>query len=219
MPPLPLQALLFDFDGIVVDTEPLHERALQALYAHHNFPLEDPHFYALKGRPATVVFHEIARQFGGDATQLRAEKDALYLELYHDVPLVDGIVAFLEAVHGSYEIGLVTSADRHHVELAMDRHPALRPFFPVWITAQEVTHPKPHPQPYRMAAARLNCAMAHCLVIEDSVLGVQSGVASGAMVAGRTGTFGENALREAGATFIFDRYTQLHTFLSARHVR
>jgi len=210
---LRIQALLFDFDGIVVDTEPLHELALQKLYANHNFPLEDPHFYALKGRPATVVFHEMAQQFGGDAAELRTEKDALYLALYHNVPLVDGVAAFLEAVYARFPLALVTSADRHHVELAMDRHPALKPYFSEWITAQDVTHPKPHPQPYRMAAARLGVDPDRCLVIEDSVLGVQSGVASGASVAGLVGTFREEALRDAGATIIFEQYAQLHDVL------
>lgn len=212
---MPLHALLFDFDGIIVDTEPLHERALQVLYARHGFPLEDPHFYALKGRPATVVFHEIARQFGGDAEQLRAEKDALYLDLYQDVPLVEGVLDFLEAQHRTFKMALVTSADRHHVDLAMDRHPALRPFFEIWITAQDVTHPKPHPQPYEMAAGRLNVGREDCLVLEDSVLGVMSGVAAGATVAARVGTFREDALREAGASLIFEQYAQLHDLLMA----
>jgi len=204
-----LAAVLFDFDGVVLDSEPLHEQALQGLYAARGWPLDDPRFFAFKGRTEAVNFAAITARFGGDGEAHRADYRARYHALLEEPPLVPGVAAFLDRclAHG-LSLALVTSAPRATVEQVFDAHDLDRYFHTV-VADDDVTHAKPHPEPYLLGAARLGADPARCLVVEDSAHGAASGAAAGATVAGRIDSFDADALRRAGAAFTFDEYADL----------
>lgn len=208
------QALLFDMDGVVVDTEPLHEEALQTLYAARGWPLEDPKFFAFKGRTPASVFGELEAEHGTAAAELYAEKNAHYELLFEQKgALVPGIEAFLAGMRGLPAV-LVTSARRSEVERVFARF-GLAGHFAGVVAAEDVAHSKPHPDPYLRGAALARVPPEACLVLEDTVHGVRAGVAAGCTVAAYTGTFPAEVLRVAGAHVTFDTFAALAEMLES----
>ena len=209
-----LRAVLFDMDGVIVDTEPLHEAALIGLYAARGWPVADPKFFAFKGRVPPDVFGEIAATFGGDAGLHAADKHVLFEALFEaHAALVPGARAFVESVRArGLAAALVTSARRSEQARVFERF-ALGGLFAKVVAAEDVTRAKPDPEPYLAGAARLGVPPGACLVVEDSVHGVASGVAAGCTVAGYTGTFPADALRAAGAHVTFGAFDDLAAWL------
>ena len=122
--------------------------------------------------------------------------------------MVDGARAFLEAVAARYPTALATSAVRRNQELAFERFD-LMPFFEAVVVAEDLTHHKPHPEPYLTAAAGLAQPPERCLVLEDSVNGIRSARAAGCTAVGITTSFSAEALREAGAHHVADSFAAL----------
>jgi len=204
-----LAVVLFDFDGVILNSEPLHEKALLKLYNAHGWTVDDPRFYRFKGRTEAVNFAEITERFGGDQEAHRAEYRANYDALIADPPLVPGVVAFLDRCRtAGLKLAIVTSARRSTVAHVLEAH-GLGGRFATVVADDDVTEAKPHPEPYLTAAARLGIDPARCLVVEDSLHGVASGRAAGATVAGRVESFSAEALRQAGAAIAFDDYADL----------
>lgn len=205
-----LAAVLFDFDGVILDSEPLHEQALQELHAERGWALDDPHFRAFKGRTEAVNFAEITARFGGDSAAHRARYRQNYDALVAGGgTLVPGILALLERCRAEgLSVAIVTSARRTTVDDVLDAHDLER-FVHTVVADEDVTHAKPHPEPYRLGAARLGVDLGRCLVVEDSAHGAASGAAAGAVVAGRVASFPDEALRAAGAVFTFEHYEAL----------
>lgn len=204
-----LAAVLFDFDGVILDSEPLHEQALQQLYAARGWPVQDPQFQHFKGRTEAVNFAEITATFGGDEAAHRLQYRQNYDALIADPPLVPGVEAFLERCRAEgLSVAIVTSARRSTVEDVSEVHDLAR-FVHTVVADDDVTHAKPHPEPYLMAAAQLGVEPARCLVVEDSAHGAAAGHAAGCVVAGRVASFSAEALRTAGAAFTFDDYADL----------
>ncbi len=213
-PTFPFAAVLFDMDGVLVDSEPIHEASLVALYAARGWTVDDPRFASFKGRTAAEVFGALARETGTDAADLTADKRARYDALFaRDARLVPGVDRVLDALAAQgVPMALATSGHRAEVEAVFARF-GLGRFFGAVVAGEDVTRSKPDPEPYRLAAARLGVDAARCLVVEDTVHGVASGVAAGAAVAAITGTFPADALLAAGATWTFDAFDAFATRL------
>ncbi len=204
------RALLFDMDGVVVDTEPIHEEALQRLYAAHGWPLEDPKFYSFKGRTPSEVFGELEAQHGRPADEIAAEKHAHFEALFEGkAALVPGVTAFLAlaAARGLPAV-LVTSGRRSEVARVFARFGLASAFAGV-VAAEDVTRSKPHPEPYLKGAEIAGVPPEACLVLEDTLHGARAGLAAGCTVAAYTGTFPVAALRSAGVHATFDTFEAL----------
>jgi HAD superfamily hydrolase (TIGR01509 family) len=179
-PALPA-AVLWDMDGTLVDTEPYWiacERELVARYGHE-WSDEDAH--ALVGNPL-LLSAEIMRERGH--VPLPAEDivevllDGVVARVREHVPFRPGARELLEGlVAAGVPCALVTMSYRRFTDAVVG---ALPPgTFDVVVPGDEVTHGKPHPEPYLTAAARLGVAPADCVAIEDSPTGVASAVAAG----------------------------------------
>ena len=203
----PYAAVLFDMDGVLVDSEPIHEASLLGLYAARGWAVVDPRFASFKGRTAAEVFGALARATGTAAADLTADKRARYDVLFaRDARLVPGVDRVLTALATrSVPLALATSGHRAEVEAVFARF-GLGRFFGAVVAGEDVTRSKPDPEPYLRAAARLGVDAARCLVVEDTVHGVASGVAASASVAAITGTFPADALLDAGAAWTFDTF-------------
>lgn len=212
--PFPYAAVLFDMDGVVVDSEPIHERALVDLYTARGWPVEDPRFFGFKGRTGASVFAELGARFGVDADTLAADKHARYDTLFaaHGA-LVPGIEDVLqELTSRGIPLALATSAHGAEARAALARF-GVAGFFRAVVTADDVTHSKPHPEPYLRAAAALGVDPSRCLVVEDTLHGVRAGVTAGATVAAIARTFPADLLRAAGAAWTFDTYADFRARL------
>ena len=211
-----LKAIIFDLDGVIIDSEALHEEAARMAMSRYALDAASLDFDAFKGNTEQDVFEYVVEANDADhvsAADLIALKQRLYGDLLDRLQPVSGALAFIERLaRVGVALGLTTSSLPENQQRAFDKFDLYR-YFDAVVTAADVTHAKPHPEPYLTTAQRLGVAPAYCLVIEDSTHGVRSARRAGCRVAGLTTTFGKVALAEAGAEVVVDRYDEL-----ARHL-
>lgn len=178
-------ALIFDLDGVIVDSDPVHREAW-AIF-NRRFGLETTE--TMLQRTYGKRNDEIVRDFfgGGLPPEEVAARGTAKEELYREMIsgrieeiLVPGVRGFLER-HRGVPMGLATNAEPANVEFLLDRA-GLRPYFRVVVDGHQVRHPKPHPEIYLRAAGLLGTAPANCLVFEDSPAGVEAARAAGMRV-------------------------------------
>ncbi len=217
MPTFSVQAVIFDLDGVIIDSEPMHERSLREVLRLYDIDLTEEEFDQFRGRTDADIVVHMQRLYPEknlkEATviqQKRVRDEALAEELQ----LVPDALAFIEGLEGSYRLALTTSATPEAQRLAFRRF-GLGRFFGVVVNAGDIKRAKPDPEPYRITCAKLGINAADCLVIEDSVNGVLSAKAAGCKVAAITTSFDRPALEEAGADFVFSAFGTLAAELDA----
>lgn len=189
-PPPPtarLQAVIFDMDGTLIDTERVAQQAWDLAQAETQIHLPQGFYETLIGRSGRDSHRRLLEVIGAEETVLllmqRAAHHYLAVVEHEAVPLKPGARELLEDVQGrGLLLGLATSSERRHAEAKLGRH-GLLPFFRVIRTGTDVTHSKPDPEIYLSAATALGVPPAHCLAIEDSPNGVVAAAAAGMPVA------------------------------------
>jgi HAD superfamily hydrolase (TIGR01509 family) len=175
------KAILWDNDGVLVNTEPLYFEANRSVLAEHGITLTPETFEEISLRMGSSVL-ELARvNDRGDAEieALRAQRNTRYTELIEErAELFPGAKQVLQALAGRVRMAIVTSSNRDHFDLIHAKLGILH-FFEFVLTGQDFTRYKPHPEPYLMAAERMGLQPAECLVVEDSARGLASAVAAG----------------------------------------
>ena len=159
---------------------------------------------SFKGIPDIVGSLQLAAlcEPPGDPNAILLQRQANYAALFDEAELFDGVEALLQTLRDrGYRLALVTSALRVNQERVFDKF-GLGPFFDVVITAEDITHGKPHPEPYMKAAARLNTTPLESFAIEDSLAGIESAKSAGCLAVGVTHTFSAEALLAAGADLV-----------------
>ena len=181
--------IIFDCDGVLVDSEPLSIRVSSALLAEHGIMLssEEAHRRFL-GKSFPDLVAETEREFGVRfPPDVEDQESRKLLALYAtDLRPVPGIAAALGAIGGRYAIA--SNSPTHRVEAALGLT-GLADFFAGRITTYEdVARAKPAPDVYVEAARRLGVSSQGCLVVEDSVTGVMAARGAGCRIIGFTGT-------------------------------
>ncbi|MBK8046332.1 MAG: HAD family phosphatase [Anaerolineales bacterium] len=195
-------ALIFDLDGVIIDSEALHNDAVAAAVRAYGAEIPWEMFDEYMGSPdAVLLAHANERYLGGrqDVDEMLALKQQIFLETIDRMQLVPGAVAFIAQSRPHFRrFALATSSLPFNQEVAFERF-ELNRYFDVVVTAADVPHTKPHPAPYLRAVELLGLPAAQCLVIEDSLNGVRSAKAAGCAVIGLTTSYSAAALAEAGA--------------------
>ncbi len=178
------RAVLWDLDGTLVDTEPYWIAEEFALVAVHGGTWSEEHAHALVGNDLIVSARYIRRHGGVDLEPERIVEillDGVIRRICDHIPWRPGARELLEAlVAAGVPCALVTMSYRRLAEAVVH---ALPPgSFATLVTGDEVTHGKPHPEPYLVAAERLGVAAPDCVAIEDSPTGVASAEAAGVPV-------------------------------------
>lgn len=217
-----IHAILFDLDGVIVDSEALHNAAVATVAAAHGVAVPDALFDEFMGIPDAVLLDHINRTWLGGrlaVADLLAEKQTAFLQVADQVRAVPGALAFIRTARPRFRVfGLATSSLRANQALVFDRFDLHR-YFDVVVTAEDVSHPKPAPEPYQQAAARLGLPTAACIVIEDSVNGILSGKGAGCQVLGLTTTYPAAELAAAGADAVCASFAEIESWLDVRQRR
>jgi HAD superfamily hydrolase (TIGR01509 family) len=180
-----LAAVLFDNDGLTLDTEPAWTRAETALFARYGETFTMEHKRDLLGTAPVEAAAKLERMLGRPGDEMNAELYELVLEeVARGVEPMPGAVALLTALRaGGVPVGLVSNSRRGFVERGL-RAAGLDGAFAVIVTAEEVARPKPAPDAYVAAAVALGAAPSECAVLEDSPTGLAAGRAAGALTIG-----------------------------------
>jgi len=174
-------ALLWDNDGVLVDTEGLYFKATREVLATVGVELDEALYLQLFLREGRGAFH-LARERGLDEAQidtLRNARDARYAQLLETGSLLfAGVEQAVSALACQYRMAIVTSSLREHFQL-IHRSTQLLQHFELVLTRGDYVHAKPDPDPYLTALARLGLRADACLVIEDSERGLRAARAAG----------------------------------------
>ena len=184
-----LKAIIFDFDGVLADTEPLHFKMFQRVLHEEGLPLREQDYYQkYVGLDDKGCFQAVLSAHGRPASpetvrRLVERKAALMLEQIKSTPVVyPGIENFVKRAAGRHRLAIVSGALRHEIELILERV-GLRSSFEHITAAEDIRNGKPDPEGYLHALQALNRRAAvqasDCLVIEDTIVGIQAAHAAG----------------------------------------
>lgn len=209
-----IQAVFFDFNGVIIDDEPLQMKAYQEVLGREGLTVTEADYYGSLGMDdrafVRAAFERAEKELTDEALGRVIEaKSAAHRKLLEgELPLFPGVVTFIKAMKRGHAVGLVSMARRTEIDYVLERA-ALTNIFDVIVSAEDATACKPDPSCYNNGLAFLNRRRgeAHiiplradeCLVIEDSPPGIRSGRAAGMRTLGVTNTVTDQALREAGA--------------------
>lgn len=212
-----IQAIFFDFNGIIIDDEPLQLAAYQDVLREHSIELTEADYFGALGMDDKTFVRAAFERSNKVLTDevlgnVLSAKGAQHRKLIEgELPLFPGVVTFLKAASRSFQLGLVSMASQSEIDYVLERA-RLRSLFRVIVSAADVTVCKPAPDCYRIAWEKLNeqrtgegrsqLMPADCLVVEDSPPGIESGKQVGMRTLGVTNTVGEGALRTAGADVV-----------------
>jgi HAD superfamily hydrolase (TIGR01509 family) len=177
-----IQALIFDFDGLILDTETVEFEVLDALYREHGHQLQRERWVLNLGTHGQIdLYADLAALAGRplDLASLRARQRALYLDRCDALALRPGLTDLLEAAQArGLALAVASSSSGGWVERWLERH-AIRPYFGCVRTSEHVQQVKPAPDLFLSAAAGLGVAPEHCVVFEDSPNGMRAAAAAG----------------------------------------
>lgn len=174
------RALIFDCDGTLADTMPLHWQAWRMVTARHGVQFTEERFYALGGVPSRHILKMLRdeQSLGIDPIAVAKEKEHAYLELMHQVGPIHPVVTIAREHHGRLPMA-VASGGTSHVINSVLVHLGLREMFSTVVTSEDVEHQKPAPDIFLEAARRLGVPPELCRAFEDTDLGMQAIRAAG----------------------------------------
>ena len=190
------RAVIFDMDGVLINSEPLHFLATQEILAMHGVEMSETDYY---GRYIAYSDWEIMKVLLPDAPARPAAtqaKSRRYLELVASgiPPFPDGLGLLMRT--DGWRVALATGSMRHEAELALGSL-GIRERFHAIVTREDCVNGKPHPEPFLRAAGELGVCPARCVVIEDSPGGIQAAKSAGMACVAVTHSCAREQLREA----------------------
>ena len=200
-----LKAILFDFNGVIINDEPIHEELIGDLLLGENLRSQPGEFAAIcLGRSDRACIKELLSRRGrvlseADLDRLLAKKSAAYkakLAAMEELPSYPGLTELIEKFsEADLKLAVVSGALRGEVELVLERL-NLRQYFPIIVAGDDITTSKPEPDGYQLAVKQINQANPglalqpdNCLAIEDTFAGIQAAKAAGISVVGVAHTY------------------------------
>jgi HAD superfamily hydrolase (TIGR01509 family) len=182
--PLSVRSVVFDLDGLMIDSEPLFEESARRLLARRGIALQRPVLCAMMGTPARQALQIFRDGHGLSETveELRTESSRLFYEILGEEPvrLLPGVVELLERLERKgMPRAIATSSSRRYLERILAPYGLLERFA-FSLTCDDVIHGKPHPEIYERVAARFGHSAAEMVVLEDSPNGLRAAKAAGA---------------------------------------
>jgi len=205
------QGILFDMDGVLIDTGELHRLSWYDLAEAEGLEMTDELFYGTFG----MQNYEIIPLFAGDVSEeeiqrLSDRKEEMYRERADTgLALLPGVERLVKELKSQgFLLAIGTSTPRINLEFVLDRIP-VKQYFDAFVTGEEVERSKPAPDTFAKAGEKLGLPPERCIVVEDAVQGVQSGKAAGMRVVAVTTTRDREELADAMADLIVDSLEEL----------
>lgn len=176
-----VEAIFWDNDGVLVDTEHLYFRATQEILATRGIALTDAQYLELFLQQNRGILHFAHEHDWTDAElqSIRRERGMRYADLLRNESCVlPGVEEVLAALHGRCRMAIVTSARREHFDIIHAASGLLK-YFEFVLASGDYSESKPHPAPYLKAVERTGVAKDACLVVEDSERGLAAASAAG----------------------------------------
>jgi len=211
----PIEAIVFDFDGVIVDSEPLYEKAEKDLFALYGVDINIEDLKDTKGLSEKMYLSIIRERYSITAPiEEISLKGRAILKKYFTAELtyIPGFPEFFKKISPLVKTGLATSSSRDLMNWIFD-NTQVRNHFYHSVTADDVVHSKPHPEPYLKICHLIGVKPKNAIIIEDSIYGLQSAKAAEAVTIG----FHSNSSNDnfPDADYKASNYRQVETLVAA----
>lgn len=206
-----LAGVVFDLDGVIVDSHPLHKRAWRAFLASvgKQVPEQDLDFIFEGRRRRDILTHFLGELSDAEIQEYGNKKDEYFRQASSELEPVPGTVEFIRtAREAGLRLAVATSASRHRAQWTIQKL-NIADAFEVVVTGDDVAQSKPDPTIYRLAAERLSVSPECLFAIEDSVCGVRSAKSAGLCCLGLAVGHSVQPLLQAGADRVFPSLADL----------
>lgn len=194
------RGVIFDLDGVLVDSSALHLRSWQIVGAERGFEMTEEIFWKTFGMPNRQIFpYLFDRELSAEEErELSERKEAVYRELAAgNIQALPGVLPLLRALRAQgFRLALGSSTPQSNIRVILSAV-GIGNCFDAIVTGDDVTHGKPHPEVFLKAAERLGLPPERCVVVEDAVVGVQAAKAAGMRCLAVTTTHPDEKLQQA----------------------
>ena len=174
------EGLIFDCDGTIVDTMPIHYAAWCSTTAKHGLVFPEDRFYALGGVSPFEVLRMLSEEQGVeiDSKAVTYQKEAKYMELIGNAKEIPEVMQVVRDNHGKLPMAVASGGTHETVEGILQQC-GIRHYFDAIVTSEDVNNPKPAPDTFLEAASRINVAPEKCRAYEDADMGIKAILAAG----------------------------------------
>ena len=192
-------AILFDMDGVTIDTEPLYTRAEVRLFGEYGVQIPREDFALFRGCSEKTFFDLSIKRYGiSENKNIFISKGRKYVleEFNKNIPFIPGFKILHRWVSKKYHTGLVTASPISSLNF-ISKKISLQNYFSHMISGEETNKNKPFPDPYVEMMSRIGVHPFHTIIIEDSISGIKSGLAARAHVVAKRGSIPKKYLLDA----------------------
>jgi len=205
-------AVVFDLDGVLIDSEPIHLKSVEIVLARHGIRLTPEQAVQQTGITIHKFLERLVNEWGlpgpKEGEDWVAEKRVIFRRMAEtELQPVAGADEFIRSLHGKVKIGLASSSPRPYIEWTTKKF-GWGDLFDAICTIEDVRQPKPDPQMYHLIVERLGVAPCEVLVFEDSPAGIEAAVVAGLDCVGVGTSYPDEALRAAGAKWFIRDFAE-----------
>jgi beta-phosphoglucomutase len=202
-----IKAVIFDMDGVLVDSEPIHAKAWQQTLIPFNIDFPEEGYSRWFGVSDIIMAEHFIKVYNLPATKeelLGMKRERTDILIRKEVEFFEGVSESINNLKGK-KLGLVTSSTREEVNAVLYKD-GMQDTFDIIVTSDDVKFNKPYPECYLLAAEKMNIPPGQCVVIEDTNIGIQAANAAGMFVIGVTNSYPAHELE--GTKMIFSSTKQ-----------
>jgi len=209
-----IKAILMDFNGIIINDEPLQMQAYKEILQGEDINLTEEEYYSSLGMDDKTFVEAVYKRAGKEilpekGIEITNAKTAKWREMIDaEIPLFGDVENFVRKMEKDFAVGIVSMARREEIEYILEKI-GLRDCFSIIVSSEDVSNCKPNPECYRKGFGLIDAVRTRrggnpivhedCLVIEDSPQGIRAGKSAGLKTLGISNTVSADKLREAGA--------------------
>jgi beta-phosphoglucomutase len=216
-----IKAIIFDMDGVLVDSEPIHIAIEKHQFSLNNLSISDEEHKQYMGVSSEIMWqtiaelHTLSLSVNEHIEQHRKESHRHFSEL-DEIPVMPGLVDLLENLKTKgYTLAVASSSTPEIIDLILNKT-HLKKYFQVLVSTQQAGKSKPEPDVFLMAAQKLGVSRAHCLVIEDSDNGLKAAIAAHMMCVAYQGPDADPK-NQTEANYVVKSFAQLELILKLLH--
>ncbi|MCM8816019.1 MAG: HAD family phosphatase [Candidatus Omnitrophica bacterium] len=193
-----IKAIIFDFDGVIFDSEILHQKAWEKVFEKFEIAYSADDYLQGIGISDEDFLKQLLKEkkIFGDINDFLKEKREKLLELSTQAKPIDGIFQLIQQLHTNYMLAVASNSDKKFVMKLLEINKLVK-FFSVILGYQDISKPKPDPEIYIKCARKLGVSNNECVVIEDSPAGIKAAKKAGMKCIALETTLDENNLMQA----------------------